>query len=85
MPAVPFAPLPVLMAAEYPAYYDIPHEAELVLVRSFSTRWLFSANWRYVTAKVNQHPIGSFQQEKPSCPSTANAMVAACLIITGWT
>ncbi|MCB0594527.1 MAG: TonB-dependent receptor [Lewinellaceae bacterium] len=53
---------------EYPAYYDIPHEAELVLQYEVSPRWLFSANWQYTTGKAVNLPIGSFQQGETIVP-----------------
>ena len=53
---------------EYPAYYDIPHEAELVLQYEVSARWLFSANWQYMTGKAVNLPIGSFQQGETIVP-----------------
>lgn len=53
---------------EYPAYYDIPHEAAIVLQYEASARWLLSANWQYMTGKAVNLPIGSFQQGETIVP-----------------
>lgn len=53
---------------EYPAYYDIPHEASLVLQYEASPRWLLSANWQYLSGKAVNLPVGSFQQGETIVP-----------------
>lgn len=46
---------------EYPAYFDIPHSAKLVLQYELSKRWSLAANWQYATGKAVNLPVGSYQ------------------------
>ena len=53
---------------EYPAYYDLPHEAEIVVQYQASKRWKFSANWQYSSGKAVNLPIGSYRLDEQILP-----------------
>ena len=45
---------------EYPAYYDQPHAASLLLQYQHNKRWRFAANWQYNSGGAATLPIGSY-------------------------
>ena len=52
----------------YPAYFDLPHEAGIILQYAHSARWEFSVNWQYTTGKAVNLPTGSFQFNQAIVP-----------------
>ncbi len=53
---------------EYPAYFDLPHEAGLTLQYELSPRWSLAANWQYASGKAVNLPEGGYRHEDTVIP-----------------